>query len=202
MDSKPIAFLVRHGECELSDSGVFVSWTDVPLTAKGKKQAKEAADILDEYDIKYIFSSPLDRSIETARIYAGEGTYIMQERALLPWNRGILTGCLESEAEDLLQLIMENPDVHVPHGESRREAEKRIGDFFTHSLDIAEKYPSAFFTHHSVIDVLNCLLKGKRNAKIVNLVKPGGIVAVYVDGEGYRLDAIHNADEEKSSSMS
>lgn len=201
MDSKPIAFLIRHGEDTLSDSGVFVSWTDVPLTSIGFEQAEDAADILEKYDIKYIYASPLVRAIQTAETFADK-KHVQQDRALLPWNRGILTGCLEEEAEDLLKLIMENPDVHVPHGESRREVEKRIGDFFTPALDLAEQYPTAFFTHHSVIDVLNCLLKGKRNAKIVNLVKPGGIVAVYVDGEGYRLDAIHNADEEKSSSMS
>lgn len=198
--SKPIALLIRHGEDTLSNSGVFVSWTDVPLTAKGRAEAEEAAGVLDEYDIEYIYSSPLQRSLETAKIYTSG--HIMQEGALLPWNRGILTGCLEDEGEDLLDLLVQNPDIHIPHGESRKECEDRLRDFFMPALDIAEQHPTAFFTHHSVIDVLNSLLKGQRSKKLVNLVKQGGIVAVHIDGDGYRLEAIYKPDDDSAKGMS
>lgn len=188
--SKPIAYLIRHGEDELSDSNIHVSRMDVELTAKGREQAKVVAKKLKEFDIKMVYSSPLIRSLETARAFMEPA----QERALLPLNRGVLTGTLTSESEDLLDVLMKNPMVKIPYGESRRGCEDRLEEFFKPALEKAEEFTTAFFTHHSVIDILDGLFKGERSRKPTNLVDPGGIVAVYVEDDGYRLDPILNED--------
>lgn len=199
MASKPIAWLIRHGEYEGHDLGVFMSWTDVPLTEKGRSQARDAVAIVARENPKLVFSSPLIRCLAAAEMLSDD---VRQDRGLLPWNRGILTGISEEIGKPTLELFMKNPNVTIPMGESRREAEERLEKFFTKKLEDAETEPSAFFTHHSVIDVLNCLLEGKRNENPKNLVKPGGIVAVYVSGDGYKLRPIYRADDEGMSSMS
>lgn len=192
--SKPIAFLVRHPETEVADLHIFVSWMDVDLSDEGKEQMQEVVDLLNEYDIREIYSSPLKRCVLFAEKYA-DGRPVLQHRSLLPWNRGILTGISQDQGEDALNLFLEHPDVRIPQGESRIECEDRLTEFFEPALKQAEKRPCVFFTHHSVIDVLNSLVEGKRRTKLENLVKPAGVVAVYLDGDGYRLEAIHNADE-------
>lgn len=194
-ESEPCAFLVRHGKDTLSDTGIFVSWIDAPLTSEGKEQAEKVADFLSDYDIKRIYSSPLQRCVVMAQMYADEGVDIVQHRGLLPLNRGILTGTLEELGKPALDLFLKNPDIAIPYGESRTQAERRIESFFNPALSHAESEMTVFFTHHSVIDILNCLLKGERPAEPENLVKPGGIVGVYVDGDGYRLEALLNEDE-------
>ena len=194
---EPIAFLVRHGEDEFSDAGINVSWIDAALTDKGRKQAEDAFEILDNYDIEKIYSSPLQRTFWMAEQFAkksGIGEFA-QHRGLLPWNRGIFTGIRQETTKEVLEMFIKNPKLRIPQGESRVDCEDRLESFFVPALKEAEKSTTVFFTHHSVIDVLNCLLEGKRSEEIRNLVKTGGIVAIYVDGDGYRMNAIFREDQ-------
>merc|ERR1712062_229108 len=61
-----IVFL-RHGESTWNVENKFTGWTDVPLSAKGKVEAKEAGVILKEkgYVFDNVFTSVLERSKET-----------------------------------------------------------------------------------------------------------------------------------------
>lgn len=197
--SKPIAYIVRHPEVDKKYHDMFVSWTDVDISPEGWKQAEETMRILHTKDIEVVYSSPLKRAIEFAELLSDD---VRQVRALLPWNRGVLTGLLKSEADPTLKLFMKNPKIRIPLGESRFECEQRIEDFYGPALKEAEKHTAAFFTHHSNIDILNSLVVGERSDEPVNLIKPSGIVAVYVDGDGWQLEAIHNADEKTMASMS
>jgi broad specificity phosphatase PhoE len=193
MPDNPIAFLCRHGETTLSDQKIFISWIDVPLSQVGEQQAHSQIDFLKHYAIDDIYSSPLQRCTFAADLL---GEDYCQDRGLLPWNRGILTGVPEENGEKALELFLSNPSVAIPFGESRSDCEKRLRAFFIPALERAEKRTAVFFTHHSVIDVLNCLLLGERSRNPKNLVKTGGIVAVYVEGDGYRLDPVLRPDGE------
>ncbi|TYA14407.1 2,3-diphosphoglycerate-dependent phosphoglycerate mutase [Paenibacillus faecis] len=59
--------LVRHGESEWNKSNLFTGWTDVDLSAKGAKEAKDAGILLKEgkfvFDVAY--TSYLKRAIKT-----------------------------------------------------------------------------------------------------------------------------------------
>lgn len=168
------------------------------------EQAHELVEFVADYSPTRVYSSPLQRAFNMAVLLAGNEKHVTQTRDLLPWNRGILTGTLESEGKELLKLFLKNPDMKVPYGESRNECEERLWNFFDPLFrEAREDGPFVFFTHHSVIDVLNILCTGERGEEPYNLVKAGGCVGVYPDGEGdYRLEALLKPDNEAVTGMS
>jgi broad specificity phosphatase PhoE len=59
-------FLVRHGETEENLAGLLMGQDHGVLTEKGKAQAKETALKLKEYTFAHIFSSDLNRCVDTS----------------------------------------------------------------------------------------------------------------------------------------
>lgn len=187
---RPIALLARHGDTKYSDEGIIISRTDVMPNSEGTEQMDEQHSFLSKFDISSVFCSPLVRCVIPARKFAGDGQF-QQDRGLLPWDRGVLTGVLSEEAKPLMDLLVTNPSVRIPHGESRRDAESRIRSFFLPILDKAERDPVfLFFTHHTVIDLLCGLMCGETDSDPKNIVDVGGVAGIYVDDDGYRMEPL------------
>lgn len=66
--------LLRHGESTWNKQNRFTGWTDVPLTKKGKKEAKDAARILKKegYTFDVAYTNVLKRAIDTLNIVLRE----------------------------------------------------------------------------------------------------------------------------------
>ena len=62
--------LLRHGESDWNLQNRFTGWTDVDLTAKGEKEAHEAARLLREESLSFdlAYTSVLKRAIRTLKI--------------------------------------------------------------------------------------------------------------------------------------
>jgi broad specificity phosphatase PhoE len=63
-------FLVRHGETKANEEGVEAGPLDYPLARKGLKDAEFIAKTLSRITISAIYSSPIFRAVETAKILA------------------------------------------------------------------------------------------------------------------------------------
>jgi broad specificity phosphatase PhoE len=61
-------FLVRHCQSVGNRRRTIQGWHDSPLTEKGREQARLLADRLAECGIERLYSSPLSRALETARV--------------------------------------------------------------------------------------------------------------------------------------
>ncbi|MFJ9906325.1 histidine phosphatase family protein [Streptomyces sp. NPDC101152] len=61
-------FLVRHGETEWSRSGRHTGATDVPLTERGREEARRLVPLIRSHRIGAVFVSPLQRARETAEL--------------------------------------------------------------------------------------------------------------------------------------
>eukprot|EP00929_Paragymnodinium_shiwhaense_P103577 TRINITY_DN6718_c0_g2_i1.p1 TRINITY_DN6718_c0_g2~~TRINITY_DN6718_c0_g2_i1.p1 ORF type:complete len:807 (-),score=203.55 TRINITY_DN6718_c0_g2_i1:100-2520(-) len=63
----PQLVLLRHGESQWSSENKFAGWTDVPLTAQGIEEAREAGRVLKQkgYRFDVVFTSILRRAIRT-----------------------------------------------------------------------------------------------------------------------------------------
>lgn len=64
-------YLARHGETEANVAGLTSGWVDAPLTARGREQARELAEILNGIPLDGVYSSTLSRSRDTAATVAG-----------------------------------------------------------------------------------------------------------------------------------
>ena len=96
-------YLVRHGATQLSAEDRFAGDIGVDLSADGRSQAERLAVRVRDHSISAIYSSPLSRAVETARIIA--------------------TGCgLEPRVSDGLR------EIHHGHWEglTRQEVETRF----------------------------------------------------------------------------
>ncbi|MDF3298607.1 histidine phosphatase family protein [Streptomyces tropicalis] len=61
-------FLVRHGETEWSRTGRHTGRTDVPLTERGREEARGLAPLIRSHRIGAAFVSPSQRARETAEL--------------------------------------------------------------------------------------------------------------------------------------
>lgn len=91
--------LVRHGENRANLTKEFSHRTvDYPLTAKGRLQAEQTAAFLKRYPVAQVFSSPLKRAQETARIIAAAvGAPVEVLEAFRETNVGVLEGQAPTE---------------------------------------------------------------------------------------------------------
>ena len=87
-------FLVRHGQDVDNATGILNGRRDTELTELGRKQAKKVADKLSDNDVQIIYTSPLRRAYETARIIATELGIkeVIADEHLTEREFGILTG--------------------------------------------------------------------------------------------------------------
>jgi probable phosphoglycerate mutase len=59
-------YVVRHGESENNKKQCWTGWLDVPLTDKGKEDARTAGELLQKVSFSRVFASDLQRAMETA----------------------------------------------------------------------------------------------------------------------------------------
>ena len=94
--SGPQVVLVRHGETEWSESGQHTSFTDLPLTPAGEKQAKSLCESLKSWEFTLVQTSPRQRAVRTAELAGFKGRAI-KDPDLAEWNYGAYEGMTTAE---------------------------------------------------------------------------------------------------------
>lgn len=86
----PLLLLIRHGENDYVKTGKLAGHlAGVHLNERGQKQAQALGEALKDVPIKAVYSSPLERALETAEpISAAHNLQIVQEPALKDANVG------------------------------------------------------------------------------------------------------------------
>ena len=77
-------YIIRHGQTELNNRSVLQGRSDHPLNEVGIAQAESAVQKLQEQGVTFdrVFSSPLTRAIQTARIVAPGLEPVVDERLI------------------------------------------------------------------------------------------------------------------------
>lgn len=126
----PVLILARHGETDVIGKKLTGRIAGVHLNANGRSQAEAIAQKLKDARIGAIFSSPLERAIETARpLSETSGIPISPHSGLTEINFGAWQGKPYKQLEKLKlwQTIHSKPStVTFPAGESFIAAQQRI----------------------------------------------------------------------------
>jgi len=124
--------LVRHGETEWNRTHRFQGRSDVPLNERGKDQGHALALALKDEAIKAIYSSPLTRAIETARLIKifHPSVFLFEEDGLIEMDLGEFDGMdavdWASRNAEFRKAWQENPaSVTMPGGESLSDVQGR-----------------------------------------------------------------------------
>ena len=94
--SGPQVVLVRHGETEWSHNGRHTSFTDLPLTPNGEKQAASLLESLKSWKFTLVHTSPRQRAMRTAEL-AGFKARAIEDSDLAEWNYGAYEGMTTAE---------------------------------------------------------------------------------------------------------
>jgi len=119
----PTVYLARHGETAWSVTGQHTGRTDLPLTARGERNAQRLGERLTGLNFAAIFTSPLQRAARTCEL-AGFGASATVDENLLEWDYGQYDGRTSAE------IHRENPDWNVfrdgcPGGETPEQVSAR-----------------------------------------------------------------------------
>ena len=149
-------YIVRHGQTDWNVLGKIQGITNIPLNDKGREQAEEVKVQLQDVHFDAVFTSPLDRALDTASIIAPNAHVIIDDR-LLERSYGGVEGSLKIALPALRKL---NSDQALGI-ESIKSVRERIDEFCT---EIEEKYQNKnvlVVTHAAVIAFARVYFEGE-----------------------------------------
>lgn len=148
--------LIRHGENNLVGKRLAGHLPGVHLNENGKKQAEQIAQALSSAPIKAIYSSPLERAVETAQPLANSlGLQVQLAPGLAEMVYGDWQGKTLKQLSrlKLWKVVQEKPsEMRFPNGESFVEGQNRVvAQILAIAAAHEEKDLVACFSHSDII---------------------------------------------------
>ena len=150
-------YLVRHGQTDWNLEGRYQGRIDIKLNSKGREQAREIKEKLKGIKFDKVFSSPLKRALETAKIIIDNDIEI--DERLIERCNGELEGKFTSECVNMVDFTDENDSklgiepLHKVRG--------RIENFLS---EVEKKYNGKnilIVTHAGVSIYVKCYFEGE-----------------------------------------
>src|SRR5579864_1054046 len=135
--------LVRHGESQWNLENRFTGWIDIPLSERGRQEAREAGEKLRGIHFDKGFTSVLQRAIATLEIIlevtGQKDLPIERDQALNERHYGDLQGLNKAETaakfgDEQVKLWRRSYDVAPPNGESLKDTADRTLPFFDRAI--------------------------------------------------------------------
>lgn len=150
-------YIIRHGKTIWNKEKKIAGRKDIPLCEEGIKQAYLLKDKLKDIDFDIVYSSPLKRAIQTAKIITDK-ELILDDR-IIERNNGLLEGKLKYEIE---QIDFNNPNEKRYDIENIVDFRKRINNFFDEITKYKDKN-ILVVTHAGVGIYARCYFEGEPN---------------------------------------
>ncbi len=156
--------LIRHGVTEWNVSGKFQGHTDIVLSEQGRLQAQALGKHLKKAKVDSIYSSPLQRALETAHIVF-PNQEILQDSRLKELNFGVFEGFTQTENEQHqdYNYWFADPFKHpAPNGESYEALRERAVEWMK---SLPQDKHCIAFTHSGTIQMLLSYIMGVEHPK-------------------------------------
>jgi len=162
--------LIRHGETEWNRREVFRGRADVPLSARGREQARLLGEALKGSEVQAVYSSPLSRARQTARPLAEAlGIEVQTDERLVDMSFGRWESRPRAEVEKedpaLYRAWLTEPqEFRAPDGESLADVIARAWPAMGQITARHRGGRAAIVTHRVVCKVLLCAALGAGEA--------------------------------------
>jgi len=190
--------LVRHGETNWNSAEIFRGRADVPLNDIGVEQAERLGDYLSGEKIDVIYSSPLQRAVQTAGAIARRQDLDVNTVVnLTDIDYGQWQGLSSDEVADrypeLYQDWLDTPEqVRIPGGESLEDVRCRAMPFLEDAVARCGEGRIVLVSHRVVNKVLICALLGLDNSSFWNVKMETGGITRFVFDRGRVVLTGHN----------
>ena len=176
--------LVRHGRTKKNTESRFGARDDSPLDSLGKEQARKVAERMTDFPVAHIFSSPINRTMQTAEFIANKlSLEIESSLDLTEYDFGIISGLTMNEVQEKHPVIYQqlqdwmlkanSSDVkraQVPGAESFNNLEKRILEFTNSVLNRFPGKTIVAVTHLALIKAFMATLFGESVHRPMNFI--------------------------------
>lgn len=137
---------IRHGQTDVNkDNRLQGALIDAELNEAGREYAKKAAENFDESKFDVVYSSPMKRAIETAKIFTKNKKEINLDKRLLEFDFGEWDGMRMEEIGEKYPDVVDpwgkinrNYVKYAKNGESYEAFDNRCGEFLD---EMYQKYP-------------------------------------------------------------
>ncbi len=149
--------LIRHAQNDWVQTGRLAGWTPgVRLNEEGRRQAEALGERLASAKLQAVYSSPLERAVETAEAvvkhYPGLAVQIEEEVGEVAFGKWTGERLRKLRRRRLWDIVQNYPSgARFPEGESFRETQNRVVDALER---IARRHPGgrvAVVSHSDVI---------------------------------------------------
>lgn len=191
--------LCRHGQTDSNKAQRSQGHADIPLNDTGRKQAEAIAVALRQEQITAIYSSPLQRAIDTAKPLADvTGLEIINDPDLIEMDQGELEGLtgpemLAKHPEFLAVWRSGDPgSVPIPGGESLLQVQQRMRRALARVIDAAHGDAVAVFSHNLAIRTYLCAVESRPLKDFRTFtVDPGCYNVLDVTAGGCRIEQVN-----------
>jgi len=187
--------LVRHAQSVDNAELAVVGAGGSGLSERGKRQARELARRLAAENISFVYSSPLQRALETAEAL-GRPFEVVEELREIGLGRleGLSHEQLETRFPGVIEKMFEDPCYRVPGGETILEVHDRVMPF-VHRIKKKRGSQAVVLVAHNVVNrvitasLLGLPLRHCRNVKQKN----AAITIFYLEKDRKQLYALDNS---------
>jgi len=170
-------FLVRHARTDWNDLGLWQGNCDVPLNQAGFEEAQKIAERLSKQNVQIIYSSPLSRAHQTAKVIGEElkVPVVLDERLkeceISLWNGLTMQETLQRYEREY-RIWSTDPVAQIDGVESLQNVQNRIVLFFNELLQ--NSFESVVVVSHAlslrtlICWVLKLSLTEHKNFKLDN----------------------------------
>jgi probable phosphomutase (TIGR03848 family) len=181
-------FLIRHGLTAVTGSRLYGRTPGIHLDERGRRQAAALVERFDGVRLNALYSSPLERCVETLEPLAKtRGLEIKTSEALIEMDAGNWTGrTLPSlRRNKLWNTVQRNPSrFRFPDGEGFADAEARLLDEMERIVARHPRGRIAVATHGDLVRVLISHYTGAHLDQFQRVMADPGSVSVVHLGDG------------------